>query len=207
MLQSRISILCSWTSILELIQPSTGQEHTVPSCIRIIGDVNGDSTINKWIDQDFMYDIEDMDPSLWSKYISKDGEHLFGFQQEQWFLMAINSVYVKFLQSPAPILNDPSNMLNPLVIVSHGWKRWVRNDEWESVTNPINVKSCEQSTPPESSTTAIPSTTTQLATPLTVTPMTKTSIPECIEIRTNLSFFFNNNDDQCEIESILKVRL
>ena len=205
MLQSRISILCSWTTTFELIQPSTGQEHIVP-CIRIIGDVNGDSTINKWIDQDFTR-VEVRDSSLWSKYISEDGKHQFGFQQEQWFLMAINSIDVKFLQSPAPILNDPSNMLNPLVIVSHGWKRWVKNNEWESVTNPINVKSCEQSTPPESSMTAIPSTTTQLATSLTVTPMTKTSTPECIEIRTNLTFFLNNNDDQCEIESILKVRL
>ena len=202
MLQSRILILFSWKTVFELIQPSTTQEHTVPSCIRIIGDVNGDSTINKWIDQDFTYDIEDMDPSLWSKYISEDGEYQFGFEQEQWFLMAISTVDNKFLQSPAPILNDQLDLLNPLVIVNHGWKRWVSNDEWELVTNPIYVKICEQSTQLESSATPIPSITTQPA-----TPMTKTSIPECIEIKTNLTFFLNNNDDQCEMESILKVRL
>ena len=200
-----VSMLLSWISIFGLIKPSAAQAHTNPSCIRIIGDVNGDEDINEYIAQEF-HRMEDKDPSLRAKYVSKDEKHQFGYQYGQWFLMAITSIQVKFLRSPPLIVNDSSDLLNPFRIAGNGWKRWVPKETWEPVKNQINVQHCEPLHFPNEkqdsqedksktepvvlfSTTASLSTTTQ-----PTAQMTRESKTDCIEITTNLTFFANMDD-------------
>ena len=210
-----VSMLLSWISIFGLIKPTAAQANTNPSCIRIIGDVNEDSEINKYIAQDFNR-VEDEDPSLRAKYVSRDKNHQFGYQHAQWFLMPINSIYVKFLQSPVQDLEDPIDLLNPLRIGKCGWKRWVDDEIWEPVTNKIIVQrcqlgffnhkqqeSCELSHEDNSSQTTqvgFSSTTARPSTKIQPTAqMTRESITDCTEITTNLTFFANSNEIFAEI--------
>ena len=206
-----VSMILSWSSIFGLIKPSTAQANTNPSCIRIIGDVNEDSEINKYIAQDFNR-VEDEDPSLRAKYVSRDKNHQFGYQHAQWFLMPINSVDVKFLQSPVQFVKDSFDLLNPLRIGKCGWKRWVTEDTWEPVTNKIIVQrcklgffnhkqqeSCELSHEDNSSQTDQVEFSSATTRPEMSTAMTRESITDCIEITTNLTFFANINDIFAEI--------
>ena len=215
MLRRIISILFLRNHTCLVRQILALNDQVPPSCIQIIGNIEGDSTINGWIKQEFTH-TEDGDESLWLKYVSRDGAHQFGLvlQQEKWFLTPINSINNKYLKSPAFNGNsqsaDASDLTNPLRIGDYGWKRWVSGvgskEKWDAVTNPINVKNCQPessqtSTVDSYSTTANLTTTTQT----TTVSMTKESVPECIKIKTDLTFVMNNNNDQCEIESILKV--
>ena len=168
-------MLFLWAPLFGL--PWYGQVQTNPSCIRIIGDIVGDSSINEWIKQEFTH-VEVHDEPLLSKYISKDRKHQFGFLPllEKWFLMARGSIRNKFLESPVfysklTALTSQADFLNPLLISGDGWKRWVKDDTmggiWVPVNNSITVKNCQpEIVGPESSQTSSVEISSTTATPM-----------------------------------------
>ena len=209
MLPSRISISLLYVPFFGVIQlvELNDQSQANPSCIRIIGNIVGDSIINGWTKQEFTR-AEDKDGPFWLKYISSDGEHQFGLllPENKWFLTPMNSSNNKYLKSPAFNWNNPSanlsDLSNPLRIGDYGWKRWVSGGKWALVANPINVQSCQ---PPKSAQTSSIESSSTTATPSSTASISKETIPECIRIETDLRFFENNNDTEYSIESVLKV--
>ena len=69
----------------------------------------------------------------------------------------------------------------------------------------VNLDDTEILEPPIENQTISPSTISQSLVPASTVQMIIESIPECIQIKTDLKFLEDTNDEQIKIESILKV--
>ena len=143
MLRSIISNLSIWIQIFGLGQ---AKYNFVP-CIRIISNIVQDPFINRKINQPFNFAERDDKPHI-PRYISKDGDWEFifnGGNQYQWFLIPAGSTpWSAYLKTTAPNEGPDSGPMwrDPLMIVDDAWRIYT-NEKWQSVTNPIEVKTCE----------------------------------------------------------------
>ena len=119
-----------------------------PPCIRINGDLSQDIDTNGIIDQKFTFNRRTDKPHI-PRYHSTDGKYTFKYNEEfdadfQWFLVEKGANLVtSYLKTPAPYVGAVLSK-NPFMLADCTWKIYTDNI-WQSVTNPINVQSCEKS--------------------------------------------------------------
>lgn len=264
MLRSAIPNLSIWVYIFgfglgdEILSIDSVSDVDFPACIRIKGDISDqDIDTHGIIDQKFVFNKRNDKPDK-PRYVSSDGKYSFKFNNEydndfQWFLIPRGANLVNaYLKTPAPYIGAILSK-NPFIIADCAWKIYT-DQIWQSVTNRINVESCEESKqqvqqtkeclesnskpqisnqvpqgsnqvqqgyiepevnlddteilePPIENQTISPSTIAQSNAPASTVQMIIESIPECIQIKTDLKFLEDNNDEKIKIESILKVLL
>ena len=122
-----------------------------PPCIQIKADLyHQDCDTNSIIDQKFTFNRRNDKPHI-PRYKSSDGTYMFKYNDEfdtnfQWFLVGKGALLeTSYLKTPAPYVGAVLSK-NPLIIADETWEIYT-NAKWQSVTNPIKVKICEESKP------------------------------------------------------------